>query len=750
MSCFSFALTIVYATALVGFVIVVTIQEAMNRKGKKSAGGAFAAWQNRLSWQWSSRDGIGYDRVPMEDPLLAGEFDDSATPIGNVNGALSSRSTPGNASSGTNSLVGATSTSQIYDGEEGRGRRPPSGSSGITSNSPDTSRHRLSRGASLLDPSSDPTENPFLQPRTYPLNTFLSTAFYKLGLFCARRPYLTLAAGFAFCGVVNLGWGRFEVEKDPVKLWVAKGSESERAKNDFDEAFGPFYRTEQVFVSVAPAARKTAAAEDEEIVANRWEPVDEPVLTWERLQWWASVEAAIRDLKSSPSNYSLADVCFSPQTEPLPPLDASACVVQSMMGYFGDSLESVREDTWASNLNDCATTPAACLPGSGMPMNPKLVLGGVPARGKDEVDSSPLRADQARALVITYVVRNSLDPAVVARAEEWESTLQAFLIDLASPSGAARQNLGLELAYSTGVSLEEELNKSTNTDVPIVALSYIVMFFYVSINLGSSGAGLVKSVGRGLLLLVHGVVNLAGLVPVPKSIGSQGLGRARAGFVSLSLAGSTSGMGAYFRRQLLVDSKFLLGPFLPWILAKRFTDFRPPWAGLWGIVIVLLSVSTSVALFSAFGVKVTLIIAEVIPFLVLAIGVDNVFILSHELDQQNARAYATASCHGPLFGADDGQEEDDVDSLPSAEERVARALARMGPSILLSASCETVAFALGALVGMPAVRNFAIYAAGAVVINALLQVTIFVSAMAVDLRRVEVSSSSFELLRFAC
>lgn len=56
-----------------------------------------------------------------------------------------------------------------------------------------------------------------------------------------------------------------------------------------------------------------------------------------------------------------------------------------------------------------------------------------------------------------------------------------------------------------------------------------------------------------------------------------------------------------------------------------------------------------------------------------------------------------------------------------------------------SASCETVAFALGAMVGMPAVQNFAIYAAGAVVINALLQVTIFVSAMAIDLRRVEVS-----------
>lgn len=46
---------------------------------------------------------------------------------------------------------------------------------------------------------------------------------------------------------------------------------------------------------------------------------------------------------------------------------------------------------------------------------------------------------------------------------------------------------------------------------------------------------------------------------------------------------------------------------------------------------------------------------------------------------------------------------------------------------------------------MPAVRNFAIYAAGAVILNAALQVTIFVSAMAIDLRRIEVSR--FVILR---
>lgn len=136
----------------------------------------------------------------------------------------------------------------------------------------------------------------------------------------------------------------------------------------------------------------------------------------------------------------------------------------------------------------------------------------------------------------------------------------------------------------------------------------------------------------------------------------------------------------------------------------------PSLSGLFGILIVALSVSTSVALCSAFGIKTTLIIAEAIPFLVLAIGVDNIFILSHELDQQNAHAYSTASRHGPLFLSYANQEDDDEegDGLPPCEERVARTLGKMGPSILLSATCETLAFGLGALVGMVRVPDVAV------------------------------------------
>ena len=49
--------------------------------------------------------------------------------------------------------------------------------------------------------------------------------------------------------------------------------------------------------------------------------------------------------------------------------------------------------------------------------------------------------------------------------------------------------------------------------------------------------------------------------------------------------------------------------------------------GIGGVVIVMSSVACSIGVFGFIGVPATLIIMEVVPFLVLAVGVDNIFIL---------------------------------------------------------------------------------------------------------------------------
>ncbi|KAK8582603.1 hypothetical protein V6N13_069377 [Hibiscus sabdariffa] len=133
--------------------------------------------------------------------------------------------------------------------------------------------------------------------------------------------------------------------------------------------------------------------------------------------------------------------------------------------------------------------------------------------------------------------------------------------------------------------------------------------------------------------------------------------------------------------------------------------------GLSGVVLVMLSVLGSVGLFSAFGVKSTLIIMEVIPFLVLAVGVDNMCILVHAVKRQ------------PL-------------ELP-LEERISNALVEVGPSITLASLSEILAFAVGGFTPMPACRVFSLFAALAVLLDFLLQVTAFVSLIVFDCLRAE-------------
>lgn len=607
ISCLSFVLVLAYALAVVSFVIGYTFQRTILKRREKS-----------------------YERVALS-----------------ADGA--SDSTPLSPRSHSRGLIGASSLSHL-EGDDSPGNYSDS-------------RH-LGRGASLLDPLDT------AQPRQYKLNSVLRRSFYHLGFKAATSPWLMFAAMFTIFGLLNLGWKMFEVETDPVRLWVAPDSESKLEKEYFDEHFGPFFRPQQIFVTSSEQL-----ADVQEWNRTRISLDDNaPVLSWDHLKYWFDIENEIRELRSEPNGYTLSDVCFKPAGPD------GYCVVQSVSGWFGNDLSEYDPDTWRDHLLNCANSPVNCLPDFQQPLSPKYVLGGVPTNE----DGNKQYLD-AQALVVTYVVSDSLDKEVQARAMEWEQTLRAYLENLSQKSS---QEAGVKIAFSTGVSLEEEINKSTNTDVKIVVFSYLAMFFYVSLTLGSGSAGkeedgLFKSLARWTRNLPKFFVSAA----------------------SSALSIDSRNNPSYLPRlprKLFVNSKVMLG--------------------LFGISLVILSVSSSVGFFSILGVRATLIIFEVIPFLVLAVGVDNVFILVHELDRQNllhgpnATAPASFGATTPLspnmsrarlqFEPPQSQEESvDTASVPlylSVEERVARTLAKMGPSILLSTITEVVAFALGAIVPMPA------------------------------------------------
>uniref|UniRef100_A0A3B4UUQ6 Niemann-Pick disease, type C1 n=1 Tax=Seriola dumerili TaxID=41447 RepID=A0A3B4UUQ6_SERDU len=77
--------------------------------------------------------------------------------------------------------------------------------------------------------------------------------------------------------------------------------------------------------------------------------------------------------------------------------------------------------------------------------------------------------------------------------------------------------------------------------------------------------------------------------------------------------------------------------------------------------------------------------------------------------------------------------------MPQEElhQQIGRILGDVAPSMFLSSFSETVAFFLGALSNMPAVRTFSLFAGLAVFIDFLLQISCFVSLLGLDARRQE-------------
>jgi len=202
-------------------------------------------------------------------------------------------------------------------------------------------------------------------------------------------------------------------------------------------------------------------------------------------------------------------------------------------------------------------------------------------------------------------------------------------------AGKLNETANFKVYYNAERSIQDELNRQSQSDILTIAISYTIMFLYVTLTLGHIRSW----------------------------------------------------------RTCLIDLKIFVG-FI-------------------GVLFVLLSVMSSIGFYSYCNIAGTLIIFEVIPFLVLAVGVDNIFIIVQHFEKSKEEEYQ------------------------SADIRLAITISRVGPSILLTATSESIAFVLGSLTPMPAVQIFSLYAFMAVFIDFLLQITCFVSILAIDARRQE-------------
>uniref|UniRef100_H2Z2C5 SSD domain-containing protein n=1 Tax=Ciona savignyi TaxID=51511 RepID=H2Z2C5_CIOSA len=485
------------------------------------------------------------------------------------------------------------------------------------------------------------SEIPFFQKVGKRTQDWIGGAFRWWGTFVARRPLVVLVPTVLVCVALIVGVKFVILTTDPIELWSSPTSRVRQEKDYYDSKFGAFYRTEMIILRLKPQF-EVGGTQYTSFTGVKYNFTD--ILRTEYLLEMLSLQSAIRYMNVTYEDGgetkigTLNDICF----KPLSP-DNNNCTITSVMNYWQNDPNNLFKTTnytddiskieyhvdYRDHYLYCVQAPATiqdttplkqnCMGDFGGPVFPFLAVGGQgEGNGYSEAPSS----------IITFVVNNfDKSDSRTKLVKAWEKQFLKFMGEWESEH--------FDFAYFSERSPEDELERSSQTDLLVFAMGYLVIFIYIAVALGT--------------------------------------------YTSV--------------KRIPVDSKLTLG--------------------VSGILVILASVFTSIGFFGYIGYATSLIVIEVVPFLVLAIGADNVFILTLEYQRDERR-----------------KDED----LP---EQIGRVMGEVGPSMLLCSLTECVAFFLGALTDMPAVQQFALAAAVSIAFDFLLQITAFLAVLSIDARRTE-------------
>ena len=127
-----------------------------------------------------------------------------------------------------------------------------------------------------------------------------------------------------------------------------------------------------------------------------------------------------------------------------------------------------------------------------------------------------------------------------------------------------------------------------------------------------------------------------------------------------------------------------------------------------GVASTIMAYAASFGISSLLGLKVSNF-HPVLPFLLLGIGADDMYVIASVVDQVNPKM--------------------------SRQRVMGKALKLGGVSILITSLTDAVAFMLSGLSSLPALRSFAIFAGFGVLFDFIFEVSFFASFLAIDLRR---------------
>lgn len=120
----------------------------------------------------------------------------------------------------------------------------------------------------------------------------------------------------------------------------------------------------------------------------------------------------------------------------------------------------------------------SCLAPYGGPVDPAIALGGFLQAG-DALSKKP-NYNNATAVILTFLVNNYHNKTKLLPAMEWE---KAF-VEMMKNYTANEKPEFMDIAFTSERSIEDELDRESQSDVVTILVSYIIMFAYIAVSLG--------------------------------------------------------------------------------------------------------------------------------------------------------------------------------------------------------------------------------------------------------------------------
>ncbi|CAG8485397.1 6346_t:CDS:2 [Paraglomus occultum] len=128
---------------------------------------------------------------------------------------------------------------------------------------------------------------------------------------------------------------------------------------------------------------------------------------------------------------------------------------------------------------------------------------------------------------------------------------------------------------------------------------------------------------------------------------------------------------------------------------------------------VFASLTVALSICSLLGFKLTILPWEILPFMIMIVGVDNIFQLTN--------AVTSTSMQLPVT------------------ERVAAGIGAVGPSMTKRLCVELIVLLICAAISIDSVQEFCLFTSISVVIDYILQMTFFVATLSIDIKRLEMA-----------